>query len=169
MMADYLLPCSCGRKVPVSTRHAGHTVRCQCGVELEVPTLRGLSELERAESVGRPTRGDWGNQHRLVFAFVVGAVVCFGFAAFMAVRLPAKIELSVVEIDADTPISTVYEVYYDLQRGVDVDPPTLSIEGREMMKLRELLLWGIRIALAAGGICTAGAIAVMLSGRSQKR
>lgn len=168
-MADYLLPCTCGRKTPVSTRHAGQTIRCQCGAELEVPTLRGLAELERAEPDGRTTRDAWENRHRVIFAFVVGAVVCFGLAAYMAVRMPAKIELPVIAVDTNTPILAVYDVYYDLQRGIDVDPPTLTPEGREQVKLRELLLWGIRIVLFVGGICTATAIAVMLSGRSQKR
>jgi hypothetical protein len=169
MMADYLLPCTCGRKTPVSTRHAGQTVRCQCGAELEVPTLRGLAELERAEPSGRTSRGAWDNRHRVVFAFVVGAVVCFGLAAYMAVKMPAKIELPVITVDANTPILAVYDVYYDLQRGIDVDQPTLTPEGREQVKLRELLLWGIRIVVFAGGICAATAIAVMLSGRLQKR
>jgi hypothetical protein len=168
-MADYLLPCSCGRKVPISTRHAGQTVRCQCGAELEVPTLRGLADLERSEPSGPTTHRAWDNRHRVIFAFLVGAIASLALAAFMAIRMPAKIELPVVSIDADTPILAVYDVYYDLQRGIDVDPPTLSAEGREQVKLRELLLWGIRIALGVGGICAVAAIAVMLSGRSQKR
>jgi hypothetical protein len=169
MMADYLLPCTCGRKAPVSTRHAGQTVRCQCGNELEVPTHRGLADLERAEPGGGTTARVWDNRHRSVFALLVAAVACFGLAAFMALRTPAAIELPVIEITSDTPIGAVFEVYDDLQRGIDVDPPVLSVEGRELRKLRDLLLWGTRIALAAGGICAVAAIAVALSGRAQKR
>lgn len=168
-MADYLLPCTCGRKVPVSTRHAGQTVRCACGAELEVPTLRGLGELERAEPAGAAPRGHWGDRQRVAFAFAVGAVLSLGAAAFMAVRMPPKLELAVVEVDTDTPIGDVYDLYLDLQRGIDVDPPQLSMAGRELVKLRELMLWGVRIALAVGGVCTVAMIAVLLSGRPQKR
>jgi hypothetical protein len=136
---------------------------------LEVPTLRGLADLERIESSGPRADRAWENRHRVVFAFLVGAIASFGLAGFMGVRMPAKIELPVVSIDADTPMLMVYDVYYDLQRGIDIDPPTLTEEGREQVKLREQLLWGIRIALGLGGICTVAAVAAMLSGRSQKR
>jgi hypothetical protein len=153
----------------MSTRQAGQTVRCQCGAVLEVPTLRGLADLERIESSGPRADRAWGNRHRVVFAFLVGAIASFALAGFMAVRMPAKIELPVVSIDADTPILMVYEVYYDLQRGIDVDPPQLTEVGREQVRLREQLLWGIRIALGLGGMCTVAAIAVVLSAPSQKR
>ena len=68
------------------------------------------------------THRAWDNRHRVIFAFLVGAIASLALAAFMAIRMPAKIELPVVSIDANTPILAVYDVYYDLQRGIDIDP-----------------------------------------------
>ena len=45
---QYLLPCQCGQKLPVDASQAGLRVRCACGAEPQVPTLRGLAALERA-------------------------------------------------------------------------------------------------------------------------
>ena len=50
-MAKYLLPCSCGRKMPVEPRQAGQSVDCACGESLEIPTMLAMSALEPADSV----------------------------------------------------------------------------------------------------------------------
>jgi hypothetical protein len=45
-MSQFLLPCSCGAKLPVSKSQAGMSLLCpECGVSVEVPTIRKLSEL----------------------------------------------------------------------------------------------------------------------------
>ena len=64
----YLLPCQCGQKLPVDTSQAGLPVRCACGAELQVPTLRGLAALERATetSLGKPA-GEWGPRQAAAF------------------------------------------------------------------------------------------------------
>ena len=69
MSNHYLLPCSCGKKLPVSAAQAGAGVTCACGQKLRVPTLRGLRELEpaRAESPVRTAPG-WSLAHGLCFS-----------------------------------------------------------------------------------------------------
>lgn len=52
----YLLPCEqCGRQHEVDTGRAGEKLRCSCGRELEIPSLRGLRALERAAAPAEST------------------------------------------------------------------------------------------------------------------
>ncbi len=169
-MSEYLLPCSCGQKVPVSARHAGQTVHCTCGAELDVPTLRGLRELENAKSTTIPEQRTWGNHQRVVFLLAVASLVAFAIAGFLALRVPPKIEPPPpIEIDQDSPIGLVFAAYDDLKRGLDIAPPALNLYERQAAQRREMLMWGVRIALALGGIGLVATVAVLLSGKSQKR
>lgn len=49
---DHLLTCECGLSHRVGRSQAGQQISCECGKELQVPTLRGLSELPLAEEKG---------------------------------------------------------------------------------------------------------------------
>ncbi|HEV7222665.1 MAG TPA: hypothetical protein VGN42_08190 [Pirellulales bacterium] len=83
MTTHYLLPCTCGKKNEVDSGQAGLNIRCSCGAELAVPTMRGLDQLERAESPtsGRrqvaPPQSTWGARQALIF---LGLVVLLGAA-----------------------------------------------------------------------------------------
>ncbi len=168
-MADYLLPCSCGQKVPVSVRHAGQMVRCACGAELEVPTLRGLRELESAAGT-TPARRVWGDRQRVVFALAVASLVAFAVGGYFSWRLPPGREPPpTIELDENSPIGLVVAVYDDLQRGLVVDVPAPTLFEREQAERRTMLLWGMRIALGLGGIGLAAMVIVLLSGKWQKR
>ena len=74
--AHYLLPCSCGEKIPVEPRQAGQAVQCACGNSVTVPTLLEMAKLERAEAIAVPEAQRhpplWGISQRLV---VLGAVI----------------------------------------------------------------------------------------------
>jgi len=76
----YLLPCPCGRKIPVEPAQAGERFSCKCGRSIEVPTLGALRSLETvAEESKKPARGaSWGLPQGLVS---VGAIVLFGAVA----------------------------------------------------------------------------------------
>ncbi|HEX7450492.1 MAG TPA: hypothetical protein VF306_23230 [Pirellulales bacterium] len=84
MKTSYLLPCQCGKKIEVDANQSGLPVRCQCGAEHAVPTLRGLASLERAAppasaaagaSAGGGSRPGWGLRQGLVF---LGLVIIAG-------------------------------------------------------------------------------------------
>jgi hypothetical protein len=83
--AQYLLPCSCGRKTPVETRQAGETVVCGCGLKLDVPRLLELKRLEKTAVGPAPRKSSfaWGTGHSLVsvgvLVFSVAAVVGIWF------------------------------------------------------------------------------------------
>ncbi|MBN1590740.1 MAG: hypothetical protein JW888_14600 [Pirellulales bacterium] len=80
MSTKYLLPCECGKNIPVESVQAGQTVRCACGRDMDVPTLLKLRSLETVEdeSQGRTT-ARWGVFHALA---IVGATVVL--ATFVA-------------------------------------------------------------------------------------
>ena len=67
-MSQYLLPCECGQKLPVNSTQAGERVRCTCGRELDVPTLRSLQALERRDdAAAKPELAPWGWRQGLAF------------------------------------------------------------------------------------------------------
>ncbi len=89
MTTSYLLPCSCGRKVPVEPRQAGQVVRCSCGASLEVPTLLEMAALEGAEpeaGARRPPR-PWGVRQGLA---LLGAVIFLGALVLVIFLLRAQ-------------------------------------------------------------------------------
>jgi len=48
MALEYLLPCKCGKKTPVSESLAGTYITCDCGRSVQVPKRNRLFELEPA-------------------------------------------------------------------------------------------------------------------------
>jgi len=45
MPQKYLLPCSCGKDVPIETSQAGGNVLCDCGLSVQVPSLLKIKKL----------------------------------------------------------------------------------------------------------------------------
>ncbi|MBN2216592.1 MAG: hypothetical protein JW719_04375 [Pirellulales bacterium] len=79
MSTRYLLPCSCGRSIPVETTQAGQMVSCACGKTLEVPTLLKLRSLEPvADQHEAAVERSWGGAQGL--AIVGGVVTLIGVA-----------------------------------------------------------------------------------------
>ena len=126
MSTKYLLPCTCGVETIIDQRQAGELVTCTCGRALEVPTLRGLANLEAAESPAEQ-RSTWGPKQGLAFIGILLTVAALGFAAYAYVTRP-KPDLSYVRraMDISTPASSLaaWEV---VRRGVDVGPTPMSV------------------------------------------
>ena len=79
MSIRYLLPCLCGKKIPVDRAQAGQTIQCECGADVEVPTLLGLRSLEMIEEESpTTTRSGWGVPQGLT---IVGGVITLGAVA----------------------------------------------------------------------------------------
>lgn len=169
-MSDYLLPCTCGKKIGVTKSQAGQTVRCTCGTELEVPTLRNLSELERVGTRGVAKTTTWTNRHRLVFSLAIVALAGVLAAGYLAIDLPPPLpEFEMVEVDEMTPFGNVMAVYDEMKKGIEGAVPPISPEMRALENQRETKLWGIRMALTAAGCAAVAAAAVQLSGGGRKR
>ena len=84
MSDQYLLPCACGQKVRVGRAQAGQEVACVCGKPVQVPTLRGLRELEVAPpEANAKTAGAWGPIRGALFSGgILVAVLALLFAGW---------------------------------------------------------------------------------------
>lgn len=168
-MPEYLLPCSCGEQSIVSTAQAGGTIRCACGAELHVPTMRGLRELEPLErtSAAGPA-ATWDDQHRVAFLLALGAVTCLAVAIYLWSSLPAAIVQPTsadfdVAIDAAS-IDELFMIHRELVNHRLGDPQSFDAA----LKTRQMMLWGMGIVLALGA-AAAGCSAVVLLNRPARR
>src|SRR4051812_34483923 len=127
LMSQYLLPCACGQQISVSAAQAGESLRCSCGAIVEVPTMRGLRDLERLEPK-EPVPGDrWGDRQRLALGLLVAALVLWGAAGYLFAKIPAS--LPPFDPNMPDPLSQnstaaqAFDVYHEMQRGLHATPP----------------------------------------------
>jgi hypothetical protein len=85
---SYLLPCPvCGNKLTVVAGQAGQLVQCTCGADVEVPTIRGLRELDQvigeAESSSR-----WTSRHSVAFLGLLITAGALAFSLYLHLRAP---------------------------------------------------------------------------------
>lgn len=106
---DRLLSCACGEKIVVSQAQAGQQVSCgSCGAVVQVPTLRGLSELPLALDTLLPKAGattDTWSWRGPVMAACLAGVLGFGiFSAreFNFYRLTRTNMNAAIHIQAET-------------------------------------------------------------------
>jgi hypothetical protein len=89
-MSQFLLPCSCGAKIPISRSQAGMTLPCpQCGESVEVPTIRHLNSLEPAASSSPIARKHASRGPSLALRIVAGVLLLLsigflGYGGMMA-------------------------------------------------------------------------------------
>ncbi|HEX4414510.1 MAG TPA: hypothetical protein VH107_12840 [Lacipirellulaceae bacterium] len=82
-MSEYLLPCVCGKSVPVDVRQAGARVTCSCGTTLEVPTLRQIRHLPQAASVDVHSAPAWGPRQGIVAVCLILAISLLAWSAWV--------------------------------------------------------------------------------------
>jgi hypothetical protein len=121
----YLLPCACGHNVLVEPRQAGESVVCACGSPLAVPTLLGITALERVEEEPEPqaSPGQWGRRQRLL---LLGTVV-FAFAVAWGIWLlmhppksPFAIDPEQIRQSAQTlRVWQSWEAWQSMKTGLD--------------------------------------------------
>lgn len=170
-MSSYLLPCVCGEKTPVTASQAGQSVRCACGAQLEVPTLRGLRDLAPADSVAVPTRS-WSNRHRSSFVAFVLALAAFAVSGLLALKLPPAATVAtdqqIEEVFEKGSTAEIYATYQELQKGIaHIGPEESAIH--QYLEQRISLLWGIRVMAALGVLgLVAAAVIALVPGTSKK-
>jgi len=143
-MPDYLLPCKCGTKTPVSTARAGEVIRCACGAELQVPSMRGLRELEPADPTAR-TPFAWNDRHRVAFLLIMGAVACTAVAGYLWLTLPVIDPIPTAAdfhqaVEGAEP-AELLSVHHMMMEGLHYPVSTDTPEA----KTRQMMLWGIAI------------------------
>lgn len=169
-MPDYLLPCTCGQKTAVSTAQAGQTIRCACGADVHVPTMRELRALEQADKVtgSRPKTGvrRWEDRHRAAYLLVVGSLVCLGLAGYLWGTLPPRPAQpqpqDIADAVEESSPSVAFQLYLQMQHGLWEQVP------RPEEKTRRMKLWAIGIAVSIAAVLQAGAMVTVLS-RSGRR
>ncbi len=160
-MANYILPCSCGRQSIVSARQAGQVIQCECGATLEVPTLRHLGQLARAgESSAARAQGQWENRHRASFVLFVMAIAAFGLAAYLAFSLPPAIEPpQLLALGDDTSPAQYFQAFLELSK-----PWPAPIQWNTVNHRRDGMMLSMWIALGLGAALLLAAMASLAFG-----
>jgi hypothetical protein len=161
-MTKYLVPCSCGKSVAVDASQAGLQVRCACGNELEVPTMRGLRQLKTADvqPAGSQDRGStWGPRQGLMFLGACIAVIGAIAAAFVYnLRPQMDLQLDRAAVQADNQAMTLEQSWTEWERlrlGLNEYTFTDSREFQTALNAHRL-----RLGLAIGAIVVGVLLAV---------
>ncbi|HEX3725927.1 MAG TPA: hypothetical protein VHV08_06775 [Pirellulales bacterium] len=172
-MSEYLLPCSCGRQVPVTPRMAGETIECACGNRLDVPTLRHMRLLIANAPVGATPAREWTNRHRLAFVWLVLMAIAAGIAAYFSWQIPPEPQIRVHAVDdlvrASNSPAEVYATFQELEKGIRPQTVTVTAEVQKILEQRSQLTWGIRIALGVCLFAAAAAAVTLLAARRPTR
>lgn len=166
-MPDYLLPCECGREVVVSRAQAGGTALCECGAKLSVPTLRGLAELRQAPVAGGArTRRSWDDRHRVGFLLALGAITCLFVAGYLWASLPQPVEQpsegDFAQFVQESSARELFFMHHEALHGLDRTTPADA----EVMRIRQIMSWGIGIVLTMALAASASACIVIWNKKS---
>ncbi|MEE2780787.1 MAG: hypothetical protein VX431_01165 [Planctomycetota bacterium] len=167
------LLCQCGQVHLIETALAGSTLRCDCGIEILVPTLREIVQLEDAEeTLSTQRRSRWTRQQGILFA--IGVTLFFvglGVAAILInMRPPAQlpgIDGKIASLDTQLAALTPAETltlwgYYQGAPGAMVDLPGKIEKNHNRRQLYTTLTWSL---VLAGTVAGAGCIIVSLRTR----
>jgi hypothetical protein len=84
-MPTYLLACKCGNSTPVEVGQAGGRVVCECGAQLDVPTLRQLRHLPQVQApTAQSTRAarEWNPRKGVIAASLVAVMLLTAIVAW---------------------------------------------------------------------------------------
>lgn len=158
-MSKYLLPCSCGQKVPVGVHQAGLTVDCACGQQIEVPTRRGITQLEPLiDDVGaRAAAGGWGLRQRMIFLATVLLVPAVVGINFLQITWPAD---DIGPLIAESGPADAREWWEALKVGIDTRTNPASLEFVARLNAYRLGMYACYGGVAVGGLLIAAAFLV---------
>ena len=165
MATDYLLPCTCGRTHRISSRQAGDKLACPCGISLDVPTIRGLKDLELAAPTAPPRQRQWGVAQGLMFLglVTVGAGVAAG-CYFSLLVMPAPIETDIPQAWLDQMTLGEGLGYWSyVQQGITKLLPTDAKRLEYLAHERTVATNGVHLAwlvTTLGGAVSAAGIVV---------
>jgi len=160
-MAEYLLPCPCGRKIVVQPRHAGREVHCECGQSLEVPTLLALKELEQVEQVEVDSGRQWGLPQALVLIGLVILLAGIVSTSWLAAKPPPPLhpgmdeETARRDVEELTPVQSMH-VWNVLKQPLLVDVHPAVVKYKYDVFVHRMWL-GILASIGVfGGLLAAG-------------
>ncbi len=162
-MPHFLLPCDCGRKHSVTTAQAGDRIACECGRNVEVPTLRHFTDLEQVSEAPAKAAASWSARQGLI---LLGAAVVLLAAAgivFLYIKKPETIHdpIAIIKIDKMTP-AQLWAVWPRLEEGIirPLAPIEAAILKRNMfdievwhqLRLAAFIIAGLGLAIVAAGL-----------------
>jgi len=173
MTAQYFLPCSCGQKVRVEPAQAGGQVACACGAKLNVPTLRGLKQLEAAPpdeaAVRRSAGRQWGPVRGAMFSIgilvtvVSLAVLGYSYLQLAEAKLFTQDQTPLIneevgkQIDSMNLLELLQDYYRLREEGLGERVEPFWVKAQKFVAGKRNLMIG------TGGLALAGAIAVLAS------
>ena len=176
MTTTYLLPCSCGEKVPVQPRQAGELIKCSCGAAFDAPTLLEMAAFEKAPPSPESPRSpdSWGVRQSLVLLGAVVSSAAVGLAVLLLFNQPPPMEREKAEKPPDalrreilalTPLES-RRIWLRL-RAAGPDGRTLfeeQIYDEMLTQYRQKLLgWWLSLGVAAViGVVGLGLVAIPL-------
>ena len=123
-MKKYLLPCTCGQKNEVDSNQSGLTIKCACGAEMEVPTMRGLAQLQVVEGAADSSAAAapaWGPGQGSMFLGIVltlGGLVALGMV--MTTRPQWKVHSDQIAVHVDKlSVEQLWHHWQDLRKGLN--------------------------------------------------
>jgi hypothetical protein len=176
MPKEFLLPCSCGKKVRIALAQAGGKATCVCGKRLDVPTMRGIRVLEVAPPDSPATQPlVWTATHGALFSggLVLAAVgvVLIAFYLFRYAQIGGYavdrsgdvIQAMSTQIDGVTP-SQALEVWQKeiLEEGLGEPQTPYWVTAKERVSE---YFWWIKFGAGALVLGVLTAIATLLIGR----
>jgi hypothetical protein len=162
----YLLPCRCGRKITVETSQAGQQIRCQCGVNQEVPTLRKISALESVEPESDSSNATtWGTKQKIVLLAAAVLVIALALMALLVIERPTL--PSPPDPQTLRPLESL-KLWEQLLAGPDISrlPPQLMYRAEIAGWWRWVALDG---ALAMAGLISIAVALLLPTGASRQR
>ncbi len=152
MSQKYLLSCaSCGTAHTIETAQAGETIRCDCGANLDVPTLRGIRGLPLAPD-DAPPESTWQPGYGLMF--LGGLAIVFGLVvqAYLGATAP-KVDPDRVRREAEllTPAAS-WDVWVMFQGGLPGQLSAGSAEALYARPIRRRWFFGSLVSMVGGAM-----------------
>jgi hypothetical protein len=169
MATRFLLPCTCGREIPVDAGQAGDSALCECGRRVLVPKLGQLRLLPRVQSVAAETT--WSPRKGLIALCAIIGVVCLVLGIYSwavtprigADDLQAAIGRTGDFIDSLSPVDTW--VYWH-QRSVPMGRQGLTVDASPQRFAHdaevELRTTHQRLAFGAAGLAALVSLTLVL-------
>jgi hypothetical protein len=160
MNSHFLLPCECGQTTPIQVSQAGQSVRCVCGRELAVPTMRGIRELKPAAVAPTKvsTQRNWNQTRGMIFGAgalsILFGLILIGFnyplyrnySAFQPTT--EDVEFTMAQIDATQPADLWDLWHFATEHGLGAHEDSMFVNARK--QAQHYLQWVITGAVLLG-------------------
>lgn len=166
MRVKYLLPCSCGQKIAVESSQAGQSILCSCGKSMEVPTMKGLRQLEQYVDTANEPKATSSFGGSAIGIALLGFVILGAGAGFMTWMHFTQRPI-LIDMDYMSPWDT-WLMWQSLREGVQL-PEFAESPYFQAKKVYDQYMTVGAVIMALGGVTVAFATIVAIVNRSAKR